>query len=194
MDLPPIPQPGRPVEASWGRRVVDYLRALTPQSSPTVAATMTSGGTTFNTRRKRGGGSQPTIRPLHLIVTTDPEDTSENPPKKIRVVASTIAGGSSTDVGFAEGDDPPYLLTPAIGVVQGGITVDSSGNVTSRWIEIVSSLSADTEDTFYVEIGTVGWDDEAETWLVSNSRYGPIGAQICRNWFTSPPRYGVTFL
>lgn len=110
---------------------------------------------------------------------------------QIRVYASTLAGGSATDIGFAEGDDPPYLLAAQAGVVQAGLTIDAEGVVTSRWIEIVAQLSEDTETEFYVEIGTVAEQDG--TFTVSNSRYGPIDANICRDWFSNPPTYSVTF-
>jgi hypothetical protein len=132
-----------------------------------------------------------TPRPLALSVEIDPNAPPVPPVYKIRVRPSTIAGGSSTDIGFSEGDDPPYLLTPQVGVVQGGITIDGDGNVTSRWIEIVGSITADSDDTFYIEIGTVGQD--GTDWITSNSLFGPISAKICRNWFASEaPYYGVT--
>jgi hypothetical protein len=144
----------------------------------------------------RGGTSAPaTIRPFQLAVVNDSE--TEEPEWKIRVYPSTLAGGSSTDLGFALADDPPYLLTAEAGIVQGGFTIDLSGAVTSRWLEIVSELSPDSSDeegqTFYVEIGTVNEDEEENTFTVNNSRYGPINANICRNWFSAEPRFGVTF-
>lgn len=119
------------------------------------------------------------------------EVVSDNNGPHIRVYASTLAGGSATDIGFAEGDDPPYLLAAEAGVVQAGITIDQEGNVTSRWLEIVEQLSEDTDTEFYVEIGTVAEQDGK--FSVSNSRYGPIDANICRDWFSNPPTYSVTF-
>ena len=128
-------------------------------------------------------------RPFELEVLD--VSTTSSPNWKIRVYPSTLAAGSSTDLGFATGDNPPYQLDAAEGIVQGGITIDSDGVVTARWLEIVNTLSEDTETDFYVEIGTVSKVDDA--FVVSNSRYGPIDANICRNWFTNPPTYGVTF-
>jgi hypothetical protein len=139
----------------------------------------------------RSGTSTPTTRPFQLSL-VDVSET-ETPEWKVRVLPSTLAGGSSTDIGFALADDPPYLLTAEEGIVQGGITINATGAVTSRWLEIVSSLSADTETNFYVEIGTVQ-EPEENVFEVNNSRYGPIDAQICRNWFSNPPTYGVTWL
>ena len=120
------------------------------------------------------------------------EGTSEAPDWRVRVMPSTLAGGSSTDLGFAVGDNPPYLLTAEEGILQGGITIDSTGEITSRYLEIVPELIADTNTEFHVEIGTV---QEAEDggFDVTNSRYGPIDANVCRDWFSNPPTYSVTF-
>ena len=134
------------------------------------------------------GATAITGRPFQLV------DASEGATNKVRVFASTIAGGSATDLGFAEGDDPPYLLTVSgTGVVWGGITIDTAGAVTSRWIDSGASLPADEDDTFHVEIGT--YSVAAGQLTVSNSRFGPIEAGICRNWFAAEaPFYGATFL
>jgi len=138
----------------------------------------------------RGVTSTPTTRPFQLSV-VDVSET-ETPEWKVRVLPSTLAGGSSTDLGFALADDPPYLLTAEEGIVQGGITIDATGAITSRWLEIVEELSADTNTEFHVEIGTVQ-EPEENVFEVSNSRYGPIDANVCRDWFSNPPTYSVTF-
>jgi hypothetical protein len=138
-----------------------------------------------------GGTSTPaTTRPFQL--STVNEGTSEDPDWKVRVLPSTLAGGSSTDLGFALADDPAYLLTAEEGIVQGGITIDETGEITSRWLEIVEELSADTNTEFHVEIGSVQ-ELEDGGFDVTNSRYGPIDANVCRNWFSNPPTYSVTF-
>jgi hypothetical protein len=150
------------------------------------------GGTEITVAPQRGGGtSTPTTRPFEMSVVNDSE--TETPEWKVRVLPSTLAGGSSTYLGFALADDPPYLLEASEGVLQGGITIDENGAVTARWLEIVEELSADTATEFHVEIGTVAYDAETETWSVENSRYGPIDANICRDWFSNPPTYSVTF-
>jgi hypothetical protein len=140
----------------------------------------------------QGSSASIVFQPLELALATS---GGETPEPRIRVYASTIAGGSSTDIGFTEGDDPPYLLTPSEGVLQGGITIDgTTGEVTSRWLEIVSELGTDDDTTFYVEIGTVAAGETEGSWIVSNSRYGPIHAQICRNWYaSSAPYFGVNW-
>lgn len=150
-----------------------------------------------------GGGVGVGLRPFQVVVVADPEaEPDADPmPMKIRVVASTLAGGSSTggtpNLDFNVDDDAePYLLPPSEGILRGGITLDADGLVTSRWLEIVSEWEKNTEDTFYVEIGTVA--AVGDSWRANNSRYGPIDAQICRNWFATgeegSPIWTVTFL
>lgn len=141
-----------------------------------------------------GGSSTSSLfyEPFRLISTDNGADPIS---LRIRITASTLGGGSSEDLGFAEGDDPPYLLTPSGsgGFVWGGITVDQTdGTITSRFLDIGASVPEDTATEFYVEIGSYVID--ADTLTVSNSRYGPINATICRNWFASEsPFYGLSF-
>jgi hypothetical protein len=150
------------------------------------------GGTEITVAPQRGGGTSTSItRPFELSIVNVSE--TETPEWKVRVLPSTLAGGSSTDLGFALADDPPYLLDASEGVLQGGITIDAEGVITSRWLEIVETLTPDTATDFHVEIGTVAYDEENETWSVENSRYGPIDANVCRDWFSNPPSYSVTF-
>lgn len=155
------------------------------------------GGTEIIVAPQRGGGTAPAtaIRPFQLAVVNVSE--TEEPDWKIRVYPSTLAGGSSADLGFAVGDDPPFLLNAQGGYLQGGITIDVNGEVTSRWLEIVEEISAPSSDengqTFYIEIGMIAANEDG-TFSVGNTRYGPIDARICRNWFSNPPTYGVTFV
>lgn len=191
-------QPSRPLlrELSADRlnSILAEIRRNKPLPGRGITVRQTGQGTAIDLAASTGRGSvitPATIRPFHLAVVNASENLT--PDWKVRVYPSTLAGGSSTDLGFALADDPPYLLTAEEGVLQGGITIDEEGAVTSRWLEIVEQLSADTETNFYVEIGTVqaleggGFD-------VTNSRYGPIDANICRDWFSNPPTYGVTFI
>lgn len=50
MNLPEYPSAGQPLSASWARQLIDYLRAITPRPSATVAVTTLSGGTVFAAR------------------------------------------------------------------------------------------------------------------------------------------------
>jgi hypothetical protein len=191
-------QPSRPLlrELSADRlnSILAEIKRNKPLPGRGITVRQTGQGTAIDLAASisRGGAtSTTTARPFQLSV-VDVSET-ETPEWKVRVLPSTLAGGSSTDLGFALADDPPYLLTASEGIVQGGITINTSGQVTARWIEIVEELDAGNSTTAYVEIGTVQ-ALEGGGFSVSNSRYGPINANICRNWFSSPPTYGVSWL
>jgi len=197
-----IPEPPR---IGWGPKRLqawaDALRAFViatrPLPSDSIDISESSKGARIEVVPKEvlAEVDSASFRPFQLEVTTDPNDTSENPAPKIRVYESTLAGGSSVDLGFALGDNPPYLLTPSNGIVVGGFAYDvDSRLITSRWLEIRSSLPAITDGLAYVAIGTVHLDAVTNTWQASNSRYGPITANICREWFAAAhPFYTVTF-
>jgi hypothetical protein len=188
-------QSGRPllseITADKLNRILAEIKRNRPVVAAPLSARVTGDGTHISIKQTPGGGtSAPTTRPFQL--STVNEGTSEAPDWRVRVMPSTLAGGSSTDLGFALGDNPPYLLTAEEGIVQGGITIDATGAVTSRYLEIVPELSADTNTESHVEIGTVqGLEDGG--FDVTNSRYGPIDANVCRDWFSNPPTYSVTF-
>ena len=60
MRLPDYPIPDEPVRASWGRVVIDYLRSITPRSSPSILVSTTANGSTFHpivSASGAGGGS-----------------------------------------------------------------------------------------------------------------------------------------
>lgn len=62
MQLPAKPVSGKAIPATWGSQIVDYLRAITPKSSATIAVSQGAGGTVFELRRQpamRGGDSFP---------------------------------------------------------------------------------------------------------------------------------------
>jgi len=188
-------QSGRPllseITADKLNRILAEIKRNRPVVAAPLSARVTGDGTHISIKQTPGGGtSAPATRPFEL--STLNEGTSEDPDWRVRVLPSTLAGGSSTDLGFALADDPPYLLAAEEGIVQGGITIDATGAITSRYLEIVPELSADTNTEFHVEIGTVQ-ELEDGGFDVSNSRYGPIDANVCRDWFSNPPTYSVTF-
>lgn len=192
--LPPEPSGGTNI-LTWAREVQKCLRRLRLTPGPGIRISEGANSTAISADPKSGGKPVTPPRPFELRVETDPADTSENPPPKIRVYPSTLGGGSSEDLGFSLGDDPPFLLTPVEGVLQGRITINNQGDVASRHVELVTQLGEDTDTTYHVEIGTVASGDSPDQWIVSNSRFGPIGAQICRNWYAaSEPFYGLTWL
>jgi hypothetical protein len=114
----------------------------------------------------------------------------QNGQNKIRVYYSTLGGEPPN--GFSDGDEPPYILTPAgtSGKVYGCITINEYGEIDSRTLGI-GSMPEPTDTTKYVEIGSYTVEDGVLRAV--NARYGPIDVQICRNWFSNPATYGVTF-
>ncbi|MEI6036046.1 MAG: hypothetical protein WCS65_17405 [Verrucomicrobiae bacterium] len=192
LDKLKIRTPGIISTTSWNT-LVDAVKSSMVTAFSGGAFARTGGGTSLWTRATSGSGGSATVQPFTLLVGDD--GATPTPSPMIRVIPSTLAGGSSTDLGFSEGDDPQYLLTPAEGILQGGITIDgTTGAVTSRWLEISATLTADDATTYYVEIGTVHYNTTSELWQATNSRYGPITATVCRDWYASAaPFFGVSF-
>ena len=182
-----ISKPGIMGVSRWNA-LVDAVQSSFITAVNGGAFARTKGGTSLWIR-PGGGTAEETIRPFQLIVVSDEGDP------RIRVVESTLAGGGSEELGFAEGDTPPYLLEPAEGVLVGGITYDvATRYVTSRWLEILPAFPTEIEDgTGYVQLGTI--THSGDTWIASNSRYGPITAEIWRNWFAAEaPFFNVIWL
>lgn len=170
-------------EFYWAWRVSRLIR------SDSYEVVETNDGSLLDFEPTLPGVNGAAARPLPLALRVVANESGD---PRIRVYASTIAGGSAIDAGFSTGDSPPYLLVPEEGVLQAGITLDEEGAVTSRWLEIVPVLTPNSADTFYCEIGTV--TQEGDAWRVSNSRYGPLVAIICRRWYSAdPPLYEVTW-
>ena len=188
-------QSGRPllseITADKLNRILAEIKRNRPVVAAPLSARVTSDGTHISIKQTLGGSTPTTTRPFELSIVNI--GTTESPIWKVRVLPSTLAGGSSLDVGFSLADDPPYLLDAEEGIVQGGVEINAQGIVMSRWLDIAEDLTPDTATEFHVEIGTVAYDEESETWSVENSRYGPIDANICRDWFSNPPTYSVTF-
>ncbi|MBE2181507.1 MAG: hypothetical protein IAE97_13660 [Chthoniobacterales bacterium] len=176
---------GNKVDPAKYNRLVDLVNSALLRSGVGYQIHRNTGGTVLELNKRI---AERIYKPLEMVLVRNEEGN-----EMIRVYPSTLAGGSSVDLGFADGDDPAYLLSPATGVLQGGITIDETGQVTSRWLEIVDSLTTNTEDTFYVQIGIVGLDDETGQWTLFNTRYGPIDCAICRNWFSNPAQYTVNW-
>ena len=120
-------------------------------------------------------------------------EASTESQKKIRVVYGTIAGEMPT--GFSEGDEPPYVLdVSGAGFVYAGITIDTAGQVTARWVDQGADVPANTDTDYHVEIGSFSVTSDPETLALAQARYGPINVQVCRNWYaTEPPFFSVLF-
>lgn len=109
----------------------------------------------------------------------------------IVVRESTIGG--LVPSGFSGGTKG---FSGASGYVVGRLNINSTtGAVTSAelFTQAGSTAPANTDTQFNVLIG--GFTTVEGAVSVWNDRYGPVDANICRNWFAaSAPYYGVTFL
>jgi len=56
MQMPTRPESGKPIPASWGIQLLDYLRCITPRSSASIRVSRGPGGSTFEQRGQPGGG------------------------------------------------------------------------------------------------------------------------------------------
>jgi hypothetical protein len=154
----------RDISAAFGEITIPRVKPLGSTSSPTVV-----------------------YQSLALV------DATEDGTKKIRVVYGVVAGEPPD--GFSEGDEPPYKLTvTATGFIWAGISIDdTTGEVTSRWVDKGAELPEDTATEFHIEIGSFNLDEDVLT--IAQARYGPIDVQICRNWYAAEaPFFGVNWV
>jgi hypothetical protein len=163
-----------PFFARWIQQALDYAESVGVLQGTGTLINQAGNGRQISVNATNGGGPGGGVLPFTLARAGD---------LSFRVYASTIGGGSITDLGFAEGDTPPYVVTiAATGKFWGIITIDTdTGDITSRSLNYGASMPDDTTDTFYVEIGT--YDVTDGTLTLSNTRYGPIGFTACRNLF-----------
>jgi len=173
-----------PVVRQWLQPVLDYCASIRIRQGAGIYINETPTGTQVSTASGTTGNDGGTVQPFTL---------SKTDSLSFRVYASTLGGGSITDLGFSEGDTPPYVVTvSATGKFWGGVTIDTdTGDLTSRFLDYGASLPDDTADTFYVEIGT--YNVTGGTLTVSNTRYGPIGFIPCRNLFDAEFPWRGTF-
>ena len=198
IQLPPEPQDGDALQASWGRQVVRYLRAITLQRSPDVAPKTLAGGTTLKSLVSGGGKLPPPPEPpfLELIdVSTHHDDGTINV-AKVRVVAGDV-GGQIPDV-FGAGDAPIYTFTPSgDGQVWSHYVVDpadATATPTTNSIGHGASMPASDPATgvYYTSIGSYSVGSHAVA--VANTCHGPITAQLCLQYYTAPQLYQLTMV
>lgn len=73
------------------------------------------------------------------------------------------------------------------------VTIDgTTGAITARLLGSAASTPTDTTTDFYTQIGNVQPNGTGGVTVV-NYRYGPVVVTVCRNWFSNPASYGVTF-
>jgi hypothetical protein len=65
--IPPPPNPGQPLSAHWGRRVIEALNALIPQAGPGVLIQQSTTGTTFSARSQPHNSPTTMPRPREFL-------------------------------------------------------------------------------------------------------------------------------
>ena len=92
------------------------------------------------------------------------------------------------------GFDPVYgklLATSGSGTVWAELNINSStGAVVSAAVSSGSTVPENTDSAFYYVLGYYTYSGSVAT--VTNYGCGSVNATICRNWFSNPPKYGVT--
>jgi hypothetical protein len=173
------------------RRIEKEIKERTIQPGRGYAINRGPGGTILSIKSGQPGDFP--ANTFFLLEAADVIEDEEVTANKIRVRYSTLADAAPDD--FQPSDSPPFLFTiTEAGIVYAHLEIDSeTGEVTGRTIENGTEIPDDTDTDFYCEIGTYDIDDETDGTTCANGRYGPIGANICRNWFVSPVKYGVTF-
>lgn len=133
----------------------------------------------------RGAGS---AQPFELVASGTAGDNI------LKVRESTLAG--AVPAGFTAGIKE-FTIADAAGVVYAKLTINgTTGAVTARAIEKATSMPADTATVYHEQIGsyTVTGSGGSAVISATNTRYGPIPATICRNWFAAEaPFYAVSF-
>lgn len=81
LQIPAEPKTGERLEASWGQKLIKYLRAITPQSSPDIYVSTLSSGTTFfpakKSRSVSGGTSEPDVCPFDITITEQADPSTD---------------------------------------------------------------------------------------------------------------------
>lgn len=126
IQLPQEPQPGDSLDASWGSRVVRYLRAITPRPSASILPSVGSGGTTFAARAQRR------LRdPRHPFQILDASD-SDGPKVTVHLDSWLMKSRRANDVVTITGLDSAFSVSVGdfiwiqIGVVAGDVTGSAS--------------------------------------------------------------------
>lgn len=151
MLLPPIPQPGQPLAASWGRYVVEYLRSLTPTAGPGVEVSHMPGGTTIRAKRsKRSAASAEPEHPFQVITRIKPGNEENEPVHQAAVLVGTLLKSPKWD-------DRVIITGLAVPDATTGEIPDSS------WFDLIANDAIWLEITFpalTAEINSWGAGDE----------------------------------
>jgi hypothetical protein len=154
--IPREPRPGEPLLGAWGAEIVRYLRAITPRSSPTIAISTLSNGTTFRGDRKRGATTSDRL-PFEVY------DASTLTEAKVGVFFGDVHSITPTMGGIALDTVPPPTMAVITGEIYLRVDLDGDGQVISASIGNAADLPANTETEGYRRLGTVTVTDVAVT-------------------------------
>jgi len=131
-----------------------------------------------------GGAGASSQKPFTIFATTN--GSEESPAPRVGITPSTIGGIIPATL----------LFTPAAGVrylhIKITIVVFPKQLSTVEIIDSSSASIADTATVRHAPLGSYTFTDDTLSALV-NYGYGPIGFQLCYNWFSNPTTTGHTF-
>jgi hypothetical protein len=191
-------EPGKPLAeqltASRMNMLVDALDHLRVRSGRGYDVVYQGpGGTTLDITAGRGG-TPALIPPFSLVKASTPTQA------RIQLTSSSINGWIPSV--FAPGDDPKYYINVTEnGYVWAWVAFDENGGIYTgdggRGVDFGSTVPDDEDLIRYVPIGSYEFvaasPPGGPTARVSNVRYGPISAVICRDWFSNPATFGITW-
>lgn len=127
------------------------------------------------------------LKPFQLVYFVDDSDAH-----KVRVKYSTLVSEAPTSPTPETNLDYIFSFT-AGNKVYAKLTINgTTGAATARILATAATVPTNTNTEFHELIGSMIEIGDIKS--VTNTRYGPIAATICRNWFASAaPYYGVTF-
>ncbi|PTY03893.1 hypothetical protein DB346_03025 [Verrucomicrobia bacterium LW23] len=177
--LPDPPNEGEPLRAAWGRKLLAFVRSLTPTSSPDIAPEWDANGLSWKIKNpgRRGGSAAPE----HSYQVYD-ASTGATPRIRVRPgnhngIVPTIGG---TPINTTTGDPAEYpALTVGTGdtIVWFKLTITEEGNIDTIEIESGSTLPTSSASTAYQVCAYITVAIAGGVASVTNQEGGVSGSQ-----------------
>lgn len=180
----------KPLGRNWTRRlkdtvnsiIADLKRCEVQAGLGTSVSQIPGGGRSVNASvqagQKPSDGSAIARQPFEIYA---------NAAGVIVMKTSTIDGEEPSQ--FADGDWP--LPAGGYNEVYAHVTINSDGDVTAKVLETGATVPDDTDTEKYDAIGNANTNPEVFTF--NNYRFGPVGITVCRDWFSNPATYSVSW-
>jgi hypothetical protein len=174
VQLPPSPATGRPIEASWGKQVVDYLRSITPgPSAGGIKVNTTANGTTFALESKAGGVTAAASTHCWQV-----RDVSAAAQGKIQIEWGQFRDARATNEGV-----PVNVVGSGVAYASVGYSVSSEGvlSLSDLTLAAAASVPASTGSVLYVPIAAyevLTTEGVASVVLIQGVRT-PLWAEVC---------------